>query len=181
MENANRGKQFENIIKNTLKTFGGHTIVKTDPPVHRIGGKDAKGRFTAVHGAAGQCDFEGGYMGFAVCLEAKDCTTGLFLKDRIRTGQWDRLYATWAMGGISGLLLRFVGDTADTDMVWLVEFGAVRHLFEKRSRFDMEALTVGNAHALAYGAFEGRTVYLPGLDRTLASVAHRLSSDRLRG
>jgi len=180
MDHANRGKQFEKIIENTLESFGAHTIVKTDPPVTRIGGKDAKGRFTAVHRVGGQCDFEGGFMGLHVCLEAKDCGEDLFLKSRIRTHQWDRLYDTWQMGGVAGVLLRFCGDTADKDAVWLVEFGAVRYLFQGKARIHRGELCAENAHWLAYGAHGGRSVVLPALEGKLRSVATRLVRDNLR-
>lgn len=179
MDHANRGKQFENIIENTLKSFGGHTIVKTDPGV-AVTAVLGKGEFRARFKAGVQCDYEGGFKGLAVCLEAKDCSTGLFLRDRIRAHQWDRMYDTWQMGGISGLLLRFAGEIAEQDMVWLVEFGALRALFEKKARFDAEALTVENAHALAYGAFGGKSVYFPGLEAELTREAHRLSRMDLR-
>ena len=180
MEHANRGKQFEKIIEHTLETFGGHTIVKTDPPVTRIGGKDAKGRFTAVHRVGGQCDFEGGFQGLAVCLEAKDCSTAMFLKSRIRTHQWDRLYDTWQMGGISGLLLRFCGEVANDDAVWFLEFGVLRYLFQSKARIARDEILSENAYWLAYGAHGGKSVVLPKMEATLASVAGRLSRDRLR-
>ena len=179
MDHANRGKQFEAIIQNTLKSFGGHTIVKTDPGV-AITATLGKGEFKARFKAGVQCDFEGGFMGYAVCLEAKDCSNDLFLKDRLKTHQWDRLYDTWQMGGISGVLLRFTGDTADQDICWLVEFGSMWFLFEKKSRIHPNELCLSNAHALLYGARGGRSVYFPALEPALLLVASRLSGG-LRG
>ena len=180
MNKAGRGKQFEAIIQNTLRTFGGHTIVKTDPAVTITKMLD-KGLFQGRFKTGGQCDFEGGFQGIHVCLEAKDCHQEVFLKDRIRPGQWDRLYETWQMGAISGLLLRFAGEVADEDRIWLIEFGALRFLYERKARFVPDDIGPHNAYALPYGAAGRGAVILNRLDGTLATVAHRLSSDRLRG
>lgn len=170
MNRSGRGKQFEAIIQNTLLSFDGHTIVKTDPPVVATN-YTKNGTFTGRFKAAGQCDFEGCFRGLHACLEAKDCHEPMFLKDRIRTGQWDRLYETWRIGGLAAILLRFAGEVANDDQMWLVEFGAVRYLFEKRSRFDRDAVTTDNAHALTYSAFGGASVTLAGLEAALLRMA----------
>lgn len=178
MKAANRGKQWQGILSAEFAAFGDHTIVKTDPPVRVIKILE-NGRFEGVFSAAGQCDYEGGFRGRAVCLEAKDCHEPVFLKDRIRTGQWDRLYDTWIQGGISGLLLRFAGATADRDEMWLVEFGAVRYLFQKKARFAPDQVTAENAHRLAYRAISKGAIGVYGLESALIRIDARLSQESL--
>ena len=180
MKAANRGKQWQNILSAEFGEFGGHTIVKTDPPVRvfkMLGGAKFEGCFAA----AGQCDFEGGFRGVHVCLEAKDCHDGAFPKAKIRDGQWKRLEAARETGAISGLLVRFAGPTADLDEMWLVEFGALKAAFGKRASVPRAALTAENAHRLAYRAIRRGEVGLYGLESALIRIETRLRQDALRG
>jgi len=176
MPTANRGKQWQNILEAEFGEFGDHTIVKTDPPVRvfrMLGGAKFEGCFSA----AGQCDFEGGWHGRHVCLEAKDCREAAFPRTKIRQGQWDRLEAAEAQGAISGLLLRFVGETADKDEMWLVEFGALRALFHRKASFRRELVTAENAHRLAYRPLARVSIGLYGLETALLRIDARLRQD----
>jgi penicillin-binding protein-related factor A (putative recombinase) len=137
-------------------------------------------KFEGCFSAAGQCDFEGGFKGRHVCLEAKDCHEGAFPKSKIRDGQWKRLEAADRMGSISGLLLRFAGDTADKDQMWLVEFGALRGLFGKKASFQSALVTAENAHRLAYRAIGRGSIGLYGLETALLRIDDRLREDALR-
>lgn len=176
---ANRGKQWQKIVEAQLDTMAGHTIVKTDPPVRvfkMLGGAKFEGCFAAP----GQCDFEGGFRGRAVCLEAKDCHATAFPRAKIRDGQWLRLETANEQGAISGLLLRFVGESADRDQMWLVEFGALRALFGKKASFQPGLVTAENAHRLVYRPISSKAIGLTGLEQALVRIDDRLSSDRLR-
>lgn len=176
MGSANRGKQWQKILTAEFGEFGDHTIVKTDPPVRvfkMLGGAKFEGCFAAP----GQCDFEGGWHGRHVCLEAKDCHEKAFPRSKIRQGQWDRLEAAEAQGAVSGLLLRFAGETADQDQMWLVEFGALRALFWKKASFQSALVTAENAHRLAYRSIGRGSIGLYGLESALLRIDDRLRSE----
>lgn len=179
MRAANRGKQWQNILSAEFGEFDGHTIVKTDPPV-RVLRMLEKGRFEGCFLSAGQCDFEGCFRGVHACLEAKDCHEPSFPVSKIREGQWKRLEATTRLGGISGLLLRFAGETADRDEMWLVEFGALKAALGRRASVPRAALTAENAHRLAYRAIRRGEVGLIGLESALLRIEARLRQDALR-
>lgn len=179
MGTANRGKQWQKILQAEFDQIEWHTIVKTDPPVRvfkMLGGA----RFEGCFSAAGQCDFEGGFRGRHVCLEAKDCAQASFPRAKIREGQWKRLEDANAHGAISGLLLRFAGETADKDQMWLVEFWALKELFHRKASFGHDLVTAENAHRLAYRAIGRGSIGLYGLETALLRIDRRLSQEALR-
>ncbi len=96
---ANQGRHFEEMLEYAFGQCGPDcTVVKTTAPVKVIswprGDRRHKGTFTGCFEKKGTCDFEGGFHGIAVCLEAKETSKDHLLWDAIKAHQWDRMEST---------------------------------------------------------------------------------------
>lgn len=110
MSNARSGRWWEDVVAMSLINVEGSTIVPTSPPVRVVRwpgrGKIHKGEFIGYFESKGQCDFEGGYRGVHVALEAKRCSTARWnFKGAISDGQKHRMHEVTQWRGIAGVVL----------------------------------------------------------------------------
>lgn len=127
MSSSKIGRAFEDLCTPGFELVGRCTITKCAAPVRvvRYNKKKYKsrntGEFVGFFESKGTCDYEGGYQGVAVSIEAKHTSAARFPFSAIKDHQWVRLTATERMGGMAGVLLSWLhpsGTETYYGIVW---------------------------------------------------------------
>ena len=106
MNSAKRGKEWENIIDPSFAIIDNCTVTNMGAPVNVIRFTNrVKGLFTGCFTGKGSCDYEGGYQGSVVSIEAKRTKQLTWSFASIKPHQLARMRSTVNMGGIAGVLL----------------------------------------------------------------------------
>lgn len=141
-----RGKDWERDIEKMLVGIPDHVIRLTDPPVVWTPRR-------MIFKTKGMADFEGGYHGIHVCLEAKEIAEArLNFKSKIKDHQVDRLRASRYQGGMSGLLIRFTGVNRQFGLPALALFEMMNtgaNSIKHDEVLDMGGLDIGTPRKLA--------------------------------
>jgi recombination protein U len=134
MNSAKRGREWEDIITRSFKAVLMCSVVKLCAPVRvvRFNKKGFKGRnsgeFTGYFEAKGVCDYEGGYDGAVVCIEAKRTTATRWAFSSIKQHQFDRMMDTFAVHrGIAGVLLAW-DHKAGTTAFFAIDIHAISEM-----------------------------------------------------
>lgn len=111
---ANRGVHWENLLRVAFSRLPQCTVLKVGAPVHviRWHRKSKTGRggeFIGYFETRGVADFEGGYNGRPVSIEAKETQTPnrWNIKAAVKDHQLQRMCDTYEIGGLAGILLRW--------------------------------------------------------------------------
>ena len=113
MSSAKRGQEWEDIITPSFAILDNCTVMKMGAPVRVVRfvkrakpGRPAKGgEFVGFFEGKGSCDYEGGYAGLVVSVEAKRTKQPRWSFASIKPHQLARMRSTVDMGGVAGVLL----------------------------------------------------------------------------
>lgn len=164
---ANRGMGWQDIVEATIENLPGSSVSKTDP-CFKILQNLGRGRFKVQIIRRGRLDFEGGWYGWSVGVDAKETKSASITQGKITPEQRARLAKMTETLCIAGLIVRFKRARASDDEMFAVPWWVCE---ERKTRHgSIQLAHLYQAHAdgdpvrdLKY-TVKGGVVLLKGLD-----------------
>lgn len=179
--NVRRGSELEAVLAAAFDVIPGCTVRKSAPPfkVTSIQGTKKVGFFEEN----GMCDFEGGYFGQHVCIDAKRINGAKAsrwnIKSNLKDHQYSRMRDCQSHGSIAGVILQWdTGATAGADpspTFWM----PVQYISHLSDDLDIKSVSLDDLRgpvAAAMGIAEIHSMMVAGGIRTILTKLRRRSS-----